>query len=279
MVDSTKPGHLAVYGEKELRDWQDYFLEIQSDSTVPPDEFMTASERLTLICTEIATRHSDAKHQQTQRLARWAIAAGMASVTAVIAFGIAQYLSNRPPRENSPAAMDTPTVAAPAAIDTPTVATPAAMDTPTVATPAAIDTPTVTTPAAMGTPTVATPAAIETPILGTPTLTASPSPTEQAASPAAAAPTASPKAKPTSKKAKAKRKARRAARRMPPGRTSDAAANAPASGGGHGQVWVDTETGGYYREGSRFYGTTRKGKYMIEQDAINTGYKPALKRP
>src|SRR5215470_16469707 len=161
MVDSTKPGHLAVYGEKELRDWQDYFLEIQSDSTVPPDEFMTASERLTLICTEIATRHSDAKHQQTQRLARWAIAAGMASVTAVIAFGIAQYLSNRPPRENSPAAMDTPTVAAPAAI--------------------------------------------ETPILGTPTLTASPSPTEQAASPAAAAPTASPKAKPTSKKAKAKR--------------------------------------------------------------------------
>jgi hypothetical protein len=33
-------------------------------------------------------------------------------------------------------------------------------------------------------------------------------------------------------------------------------------GGSHGQVWVNTETGVYHREGSRFYGTTRKGKYM-----------------
>ena len=30
-----------------------------------------------------------------------------------------------------------------------------------------------------------------------------------------------------------------------------------------------------HREGSRFYGTTRKGKYMIEQDAMQAGYKPA----
>jgi hypothetical protein len=225
MVDSTKPSQLRVFGEKELRDCQDYFLEIQSDSTVPTDEFITASERLTLIGTEIAIRHSDAKHQQTQRLTRWAIAVGMVSATAVIVFGIAQYVANRLPRENSPAA-------------------------------------------------------IETPIVATPTPTASPSPAEKAASPAAvASPTASPKAKPTSKKAKAKRKARRAARPMPAGRTSDEAANPPAPGGGHGQVWVNTETGVYHREGSRFYGTTRKGKYMTEQDAVQAGYKTAPKRP
>jgi hypothetical protein len=236
IVDRTKPSKMGAFGEKELRDCQDYFLEIQSDSTVPPDEFITASERLTLICSEIAIRHSDAKHQQTQRLARWAIAVGMVSVTAVIAFAIAQYLVNRPPRENSPAAIETPTIAMPEPI--------------------------------------------ETPIVATPTPTASPSPAEKAASPSpAASPTASSKAKPTSKKGKAKRKARRTARPMPAGRTTDEAANPPAPGGGQGQVWVNTDTGVYHREGSRFYGTTRKGKYMTEQDAVQAGYKTAPKRP
>ena len=108
--------------------------------------------------------------------------------------------------------------------------------------------------------------------------TASPSPAEKAASPSPAeSPTASPKAKPTPKKAKAERKARPAASPLPAGRTTEEAANPPALGGGHGQVWVNTETGVYHREGSRFYGTTRKGKYMTEQDAKQAGYKPAPK--
>src|SRR4029450_2322247 len=88
-----------------------------------------------------------------------------------------------------------------------------------------------------------------------------------------------PKQNPTSKKAKAKRKPRRPARPMPAGRTTDEAANPPAPGGGHGQVWVNTERGVYHREGSRFYGPTRKGKYMTEQDAIQAGHKRAPKRP
>ncbi|HEU5247556.1 MAG TPA: hypothetical protein VFU09_10740 [Candidatus Udaeobacter sp.] len=111
-------------------------------------------------------------------------------------------------------------------------------------------------------------------------LTPSPSPAEKAASPSpAASPTASPKAKPTPKKAKAERKAGPTASPAPAGRTTEEAANPPAPGGGHGQVWVNTETGVYHREGSRFYGTTRKGKYMTEQDAIQAGYKPGPKRP
>ena len=110
--------------------------------------------------------------------------------------------------------------------------------------------------------------------------TGSPSPAEKATSPSPAeSPTASPKAKPTPRKAKAERKARPAASPVPAGRTTEEAANPPASGGGHGQVWVNTETGVYHREGSRFYGTTRKGKYMTEQDAIQAGYKPSSKRP
>ena len=106
--------------------------------------------------------------------------------------------------------------------------------------------------------------------------TASPSPAEKAASPSpAGSPTASPKAKPTPKKAE--RKPRPAASPVPAGRATEEAANPPALGGGHGQVWVNTETGVYHREGSRFYGTTRKGKYMTEQDAKQAGYKPAPK--
>jgi hypothetical protein len=54
--------------------------------------------------------------------------------------------------------------------------------------------------------------------------------------------------------------------------------NPPAPGGGQGLVWVNTETGIYHRQGSRFYGTTRKGKYMTENDAKQAGYKPAPKR-
>jgi hypothetical protein len=54
-----------------------------------------------------------------------------------------------------------------------------------------------------------------------------------------------------------------------------ATSNSPAPGGGHGLVWVNTETHIYHREGSRFYGTTKKGKYMTEADAIKEGDKAA----
>ena len=109
--------------------------------------------------------------------------------------------------------------------------------------------------------------------------TASPSPTEKAASPSPAeSPTASPKAKPTPKKAKAERKAHPAASPVPAGRTTDEAVNPPAPGGGLHQVWVNTQAGVYHSERSPLYGTTGKGKYMTEQDAIRAGYKRAPQR-
>jgi hypothetical protein len=58
---------------------------------------------------------------------------------------------------------------------------------------------------------------------------------------------------------------------------TEPATNAPAQGGGHGLVWVNTESHVYHREGSRFYGTTKKGKYVTEQEAINEGDKAAGK--
>jgi hypothetical protein len=53
------------------------------------------------------------------------------------------------------------------------------------------------------------------------------------------------------------------------------ATKSPAPGGGHGLVWVNPETHVYHKEGSRFYGTTKKGKYMTEAEAIKEGNKAA----
>src|ERR1043166_1308113 len=63
------------------------------------------------------------------------------------------------------------------------------------------------------------------------------------------------------------------------GRTSEKATNAERPGGGHGLVRVNTEAGVYHREGSPFYGTTDKGRYMTEQDAIQAGNKRRQRRP
>jgi hypothetical protein len=47
----------------------------------------------------------------------------------------------------------------------------------------------------------------------------------------------------------------------------------PAPGGGHGLVWVNTETKVFHREGSRYYGKTKQGKYMTEDEAVKAGYR------
>ena len=57
--------------------------------------------------------------------------------------------------------------------------------------------------------------------------------------------------------------------------SAETAITAPALGGGHGLVWVNIEKHLYHRAGSRFYGTTKKGKYMTEREAILTGNRVA----
>jgi hypothetical protein len=57
--------------------------------------------------------------------------------------------------------------------------------------------------------------------------------------------------------------------------SAETASTAPALGGGHGLVWVNTEKHVYHRAGSRFYGTTKKGKYMTEREAILTENRAA----
>ena len=37
-------------------------------------------------------------------------------------------------------------------------------------------------------------------------------------------------------------------------------------------VWVNSETKVFHREGDKWYGKTKKGKYMTEADAAKAGY-------
>ena len=56
------------------------------------------------------------------------------------------------------------------------------------------------------------------------------------------------------------------------------AKTSPAPGGGPGMVWVNTDTKIYHNEGSRYYGRTKKGKYMTEAEAIKEGYKASKEK-
>ncbi len=146
IVEKTKPEKLRALSDEEIRDCQNYFLEIL-DSTLPAYETVTASLRLILLRGEIDLRRSDVRHRQTQRLLRWAIRIGILSAVVIlsaivaIVFGIA----NRPTPERVPAAA-TEATEIPAIIPP----TPAALPT-TTPTPAALAT---TTPAPAASPTM-----------------------------------------------------------------------------------------------------------------------------
>lgn len=41
-----------------------------------------------------------------------------------------------------------------------------------------------------------------------------------------------------------------------------------------GMVWVNTNSGVFHREGDRWYGKTKEGKFMTEAEAVKAGYRP-----
>jgi hypothetical protein len=41
-----------------------------------------------------------------------------------------------------------------------------------------------------------------------------------------------------------------------------------------GKVWVNTDSG-IYHKGGQWYGATKQGKFMTEQEAVQAGYRPA----
>jgi hypothetical protein len=50
----------------------------------------------------------------------------------------------------------------------------------------------------------------------------------------------------------------------------------PLAGNGSVRVWANTRSGFYYCPGTKFYGKLTPGKFMIEGEAVQSGYQPSL---
>jgi hypothetical protein len=61
----------------------------------------------------------------------------------------------------------------------------------------------------------------------------------------------------------------------PPRTAQSPSGNASTPPAGSGMVWVNTATKVYHKEGDRYYGKTKQGKYMSEADAIREGNRAA----
>jgi DNA uptake protein ComE-like DNA-binding protein len=63
----------------------------------------------------------------------------------------------------------------------------------------------------------------------------------------------------------------------PPAAPAATAKSAPQAqpSPGSGMVWVNLDSGVYHKEGTRYYGKTKNGKYMSEPDALKAGYRAA----
>lgn len=54
--------------------------------------------------------------------------------------------------------------------------------------------------------------------------------------------------------------------------------NATPPPSGSGMVWVNLDTKVYHREGDRWYGKTKNGKYMSEAEAQKEGFRPSKEK-
>jgi hypothetical protein len=61
----------------------------------------------------------------------------------------------------------------------------------------------------------------------------------------------------------------------PPHENGAKSAVTPAPGGGKGLVWVNTSSHVYHYQKSRWYGKTKQGQYMTEDEAKEDGNRPA----
>jgi cytoskeletal protein RodZ len=87
--------------------------------------------------------------------------------------------------------------------------------------------------------------------------------------------TASSEKKSTSKKTETAAPAAGAPASVPASKTAATQHSPPANSAG--MVWVNTDSGVYHKPGTRWYGKTKQGKYMLETDAIKSGYRASGK--
>ena len=78
---------------------------------------------------------------------------------------------------------------------------------------------------------------------------------------------------PAASSASAPAPASRSSASMKPATASEPAASTAGPPPQKGMVWVNTETKVFHREGDKWYGNTKHGKYMTEADALKAGYR------
>ena len=44
-------------------------------------------------------------------------------------------------------------------------------------------------------------------------------------------------------------------------------------------VWVNTDTKVFHRQGDRWYGKTKDGKYLTEAEALKAGFRESKEKP
>jgi hypothetical protein len=88
---------------------------------------------------------------------------------------------------------------------------------------------------------------------------------------ASSAPTAPPTSKPAPPPAPAPTASTSASAGTRPASAPTTAQQPPVKG----MVWVNLSTKVFHREGDRYYGNTKNGKFMTEADAVKAGYREA----
>jgi hypothetical protein len=118
-VDATKPDKLSRLSLRQLRNYQNYFLEVQTDydPALPPHEAMVASERLTLLRSEIELKRGKRRNTETvqerrhKQQIRWMkIGAGVAVVGILITIFITLCHTSSPQAPPPASKLNTPTV-------------------------------------------------------------------------------------------------------------------------------------------------------------------------